>query len=282
MKSRSSETALRYTWRKLSSAKWEDVWPERLSEFADRLAITTLASAKTIRLEIFELSKNDAGRLIAEFGGSVVKQTRDWLAVSAKARTPLNIRGRLFIVSEQRQRAALKKTASSLIIPAGMAFGTGEHATTMNCLRFVADIAAGQSDPWSLLDLGCGSGILAMAARRFGAAKVEAADFDPNCVRIAKENVELNGLRGITVRKLDVLQWQPKQRWHVITANLYSTILVQIAAKLTKALASGGTLVFSGVMRGQEREVVAAFREAGLRVGEIKRQGKWIAGIATR
>jgi ribosomal protein L11 methyltransferase len=268
----------RYTWRKLSPAKWDDVWPERLAEFTDRLAITTIVGRRTSRLEIFELTKRDAERLAKEFGGTVAKQTRDWLKAPAKPRPPINVRGRLFIVTSADERPPGK---ASLIIPAGMAFGTGEHATTLNCLRFVADFASAQEGRWELLDLGCGSGVLALAARALGASRVEAGDFDPTCVRIAKDNVRVNRLRGITVKRLDVLDWNPSRTWPLITANLYSTILVQIAGKLARALAPGGTLIFSGVMRDQEREVAEAFRKAGLRVGKVKRQGKWVAGTAS-
>lgn len=268
-----------YVWRKLSPAKWDDVWPERLAEFIDRLAITALAGSKSSRLEIFALTKRNADRLLKEFGGTVTKQTRDWLKAPAKPRAPINVRGRLFIVTSKTEQP---KGKPSLIIPAGMAFGTGEHATTLNCLRFIADCAAGQSGRWEMLDLGTGSGILALAARALGAAKVEAGDFDPECVRTAKENVRLNELTGITVKRLDVFTWKPALTWPLITANLYSTILIDIAPKLARALAPGGTLVFSGVMRSQEREVVAAFRKAGLHVGDVKRQGKWIAGLASR
>jgi ribosomal protein L11 methyltransferase len=268
-----------FTWRKLSAAKWDDVWPERLSEFIDRLAITNLVDAKTSRLEIFALSKRDADRLKKEFGGTVTKHNRDWLKGPSEPRPAINVRGRLFIVTSEAERPDGK---ASLIVPAGMAFGTGEHATTLNCLRFIADFADAQSGRWEMLDLGCGSGILALAARHFGAAKVEAGDFDPQCVRIAKENVKLNGLSGIVVKRLDVLAWQPARTWSLVAANLYSTILVQITDELVRAIAPGGTLIFSGVMRSQESEVLTAFRKAGLRVSEVKRQGKWIAGLAHR
>jgi len=268
-----------YTWRKLSPTKWDDVWPERLAEFIDRLAITTLVNGRTSRLEIFALSKRDADRLVKEFGGTVSKQTRNWLTAPAKPRAPINVRGRLFIVTRRDECPAGKPC---IVIPAGMAFGTGEHATTHNCLRFIADFAETHDQKWELLDLGCGSGILALAARALGAMKVEAGDFDPHCIRIAKENVALNKLSHVAVKRLDVLDWKPTRTWPLVAANLYSTILVQIAGKLARALARGGTLIFSGVMRSQEKEVVEAFRKAGLRVTTVKRQGKWIAGLARR
>jgi ribosomal protein L11 methyltransferase len=296
-----------FTWRKLSAAKWDDVWPERLAEFADRLAITTIVGGKTSRLEIFALSRREADRIAKEFGGVVSKQTRDWMASPATPRAAINVRGKLRIVATEAELKALGGSGGALTagadgaglnvqrstsnvqrskqrvlwVPAGMAFGTGEHATTLNCLRFIADLAEGRDDAWEFLDLGCGSGILALAARALGASKVEAGDFDPACVRIAKENVRLNKLRGVAVNRMDVLEWKPDRTWPVIAANLYSTILIQIAPKLARALAPGGTLVFSGVMRQQESEVRDVFAKAGLCIGEVKRQGKWVAGLAT-
>jgi ribosomal protein L11 methyltransferase len=268
-----------FVWRKLSAAKWEDVWPERLSEFVDRLAITSFVGGKTIRLELFALTEREARRVAKEFGGTVAKQTRDWMKAPAPPRKPLSVRGRLDIVTDAIEQRAGRP---ALIVPAGMAFGTGEHATTLNCLRLLADFARERGpELWDALDLGCGSGILALAAKRLGARRVLAGDFDPACVRIARENARVNKLR-ITVRPLDVFTWEPEQTWALVAANLYSTILVGIAAKLARAMTADGVLIFSGVMRDQEREVTAAFRKAGLRIGGLKRQGKWIAGIARK
>jgi ribosomal protein L11 methyltransferase len=276
-----SDHPTRFVWRKLSAAKWEDVWPERLSEFADRLAITSLVGAKTIRLEVFELTKAQAERVQRAFGGTVSGQKRDWIRTQRAKRAPIRVRGKLAVVTSAAERAAIQGQQPILIIPAGMAFGTGEHATTATCLRLLADIADElKGQPWDLLDLGCGSGILALAARLLGASKVEAGDFDPACIRIAKENAKTNDLRGARIHKLDVLQWQPDRTWPVITANLFSSLLIQIAPKLAQALARDGRLIFSGILREQEREVVAAFTKAGLRIEHTIRQGKWIAGLA--
>jgi ribosomal protein L11 methyltransferase len=270
-----------YTWRKLSAAKWEDAWPERLSEFADRLAITTLPGKKTIRLEVFTLTKRDAERLRRAFGGSVAVQRQDWLNAPAAPRAPINVRGKLLVVSSAAERDGVGEKRPALLIPAGMAFGTGEHATTATCLRLLADAAGERAGTcWEMLDLGCGSGILALAARLLGAAQVEAGDFDPDCVRIAKENASANGIRGATIRRLDVLTWQPTGTWPVITANLFSSLHIGIAHKLARALAPGGRLIFSGILREQEKEVAAAFAKAGLRILRRVRKGKWVTGVA--
>ena len=274
-----------HVWRNLSAAQWEDAWWDRLAGVRDRLAITELAGAKTIRLEAFALTRTQAEKLRRAFGGSVSVQKTP-RAVSGETRAPIRVRDRLVVVASVRERTALAKTFASrhtLVIPAGMAFGTGDHATTSTCLRFLADISAELADaPWELLDLGTGSGILAIAARLLGARRAEAGDFDPHAVRTAKENARLNGVTGVIVRRLDVTVWQPARTWAVVAANLFSGLLVEVAPKIAAAVGPGGHLIFSGVLRAQEAEVVAAFRRAGLAVGPIVRKGKWVSGRATR
>jgi ribosomal protein L11 methyltransferase len=206
--------------------------------------------------------------------------------VSEAVTAPIRVRGRLVVVGSERVRNAEKKTAGRravLLIPAGMAFGTGDHATTATCMRMLADVSdelAGQ--PWEMLDLGTGSGILALAARLLGAQRVEAGDFDPQAVRTAKENARLNAIKGVVMKKLDVREWRPRRTWNVVTANLFSDLLMEVAPKIAAAIAARGRLVFSGILRPQEAEVVAAFRRAGLRIDSVVRKGKWVSGLATR
>jgi ribosomal protein L11 methyltransferase len=280
-----AQATRQHVWRKLSAARWEDVWWDRLSEVADRLAITALAGAKTIRLEAFQLTRSQAERLRKTFGGSVSVQ-KSQRAVSDVARAPIRVRGKLLVVGSERGRAEMVKENAHrkiLLIPAGMAFGTGDHATTSSCLRFLADVADEYAArPWDMLDLGCGSGILALAARMLGARRVDAGDFDPDAVRVARENARINHVGGVMVKKLDLRTWQPPRKWDVVAANLFSGLLVDSAPKIAAAVARKGRLVFSGVLRAQEREVVAALRGAGFRIERIVRKGKWVTGGATR
>lgn len=271
-----------HVWRKLSAAKWEDAWWDRLAGVRDRLAITELAGAKTIRLEAFALTRTQAEKLRRAFGGSVGIQKAP-RAVSAETRAPIRVRDRLIVVASVRDRAKVPGSRPVLVIPAGMAFGTGDHATTSTCLRFLADVSAELgSSPWEMLDLGCGSGILAIAARQLGARRAVAGDFDPHAVRTARENVLLNGLTGVPVKRLDVTAWTPARTWAVVAANLFSGLLVQVAPRIAAAVAPRGHLIFSGVLRVQEAEVVAAFQRAGLRIGRLVRKGKWVSGRAER
>ncbi len=269
-----------YVWRKLSGAQWEDAWWDRLAGVRDRLAVTALVGAKTIRLEAFQLTKAQAERLRKAFGGSVSAQKK-MRAVSVAVRTPIRVRGKLVVVGSAAEKPG--GGGKVLVIPAGMAFGTGDHATTSTCLRFLADVSGERAgEPWEMLDLGCGSGILAIAARMLGARRAEAGDFDPHAVRTAKENVKLNGVTGVVVRKLNVRAWQPARTWPVVAANLFSGLLVEVAPKIAAAVATGGRLVFSGVLRAQEKEVIVAFERAGLRMDRIVRKGKWVSGLGTK
>ena len=280
-----NDPAVLYVWRKLSGAQWEDSWWDRLSGVRNHLAITELAGAKTIRIEAFGLTENQAEVLRKSFGGSVNKQAAP-RAISSTPRPPIRVREKLIVVVSEAEKNALAKTAGKrqiLVIPAGMAFGTGDHATTSTCLRFLADISDEiGTQSWEVLDLGCGSAILAIAARMLGAKKAEAGDFDPHAVRTAKENLQINQVTGITVKRTDVTTWQPNRTWPVVVANLFSGLLIEVAPKIAAAIAPGGHLIFSGVLRIQEAEVLEAFRLAGLEIGRVIRKGKWVSGRARR
>lgn len=272
---------MHYVWRKLASAKWEDAWTERLTSFSDRLAISGLPGAKTLRLEVFQLRKSDAEKLRSMFGGTLALQKNVSATVPAKPRPPIVVRGKLAVIASKRERAAVKPGVPALLIPAGMAFGTGEHATTATCLRLLADVAGELAgERWEMLDLGSGSGILALAARVLGARKCVGADFDRHAVRTAKENVRANAAGSVAMKKLDVRAWTPERTWKVVAANLFSGLLIEVAPKLAAATASGGSLIFSGILRTQEAEVLAAFRRVGFRIERVVRKGKWIAGLA--
>ena len=277
--------AKRYSWRKLSSPKWSDSWLERLTFLGPtRAMVIEFPGARLARVEAHGLTAKEAQGLLKMFGGKVTEAK--WLAaVNPPMREPIRVRGRLLIVSTEAELAEHQKSGSSLpvlLIPAGMAFGTGEHATTATCLRLLADVSRELAGtPWEQLDLGSGSGILALAGSCLGAKAVEAADFDPHAVRTAKENVKVNKAKKVKVLRSDVRQWVPARTWDVVTANLFSGLLFEVAPKIAKAIVGGGRLIFSGVLREQEAEVVEALERVGLSVERVVRKGKLIAGRAS-
>ncbi|HEX5177024.1 MAG TPA: 50S ribosomal protein L11 methyltransferase, partial [Chthoniobacteraceae bacterium] len=272
-------------WRKLASAKWEDAWMERLAFVRDRLAVTIAGGARMMRLEAFALRRGEAQQLVRAFGGTMVRQRAPLpRRTEALRRAPIAIRGKLLIVSTRvasPERKGTRRRARVIYIPAEMAFGTGDHATTASCLRLIADLSAEfAGEPWELLDLGTGSGILAIAARMLGARFVKACDFDPAAVRIARANVRRNQVDRVTVVRVDVRAWRPERTWDVITANLYSELLIEVLPRIRRAIARNGTFVFSGILRTQEKPVLAALRAAQFKLVQMIRSGKWIAGRA--
>jgi ribosomal protein L11 methyltransferase len=161
-----------------------------------------------------------------------------------------------------------------------MAFGTGDHATTASCLRFLCDILPTLPHGWRALDAGTGSGLLAIAAKKLGAAEVDAFDFDPVCIRVAKQNVRANKCRHISLTVADALDVRDFSKADVVFANLYSELLIAAAPGLAGKLKPGGRLIFSGVLKTQIDEVRACLRKLGLQRQEIVTRGKWCAGMA--
>ena len=158
-------------------------------------------------------------------------------------------------------------------IDPGMAFGTGTHETTAMCVSMIEKYYQGGT----LLDVGTGSGILAIAAARLGAKGIVAVDIDPDAVRVAKENVAHNGLEGaIEVRKGDLLQGL-SQRFDFAVANILAPVICMLAAPLKAHLTPSGRFVCSGIIAEAEKDVNEALLSAGYQIDEIRHQGDWVA-----
>lgn len=269
----------RFTWSKRTPASSAEIWFETLAHLGPmRVMLTENAGAKQARIQAHGLTQKEAQELKSTHGGTVSEAT--WLtAEHPPQRAPIRVRNRFSVVSTEAERTALSEEGKlSLWIPAGLAFGTGEHATTAMCLRHLADISATKKNaPWSFLDLGTGSAILAMAAKLLGANEVLGTDFDPLALKTARENVRNNELRGVKLEQSDVLQWVPGRTWDVVAANLFSGVLIEGARNIASAVTSGGQLLLSGVLREQEDEVLAALCGQGLETEKVARKGKWIS-----
>jgi len=274
-----------HVWRKLASSKWADAWEERLRFLGpQRLALTSLPGGRSIRLEAYGVSAAEGRALVKAFGGALtILKDEAWQRPAPEMSRPLRIRGRLIIIHEPGATTPNAPPIPTLLIPGGMAFGTGEHATTASCLRFLADRSAALlRGAWTLLDLGTGTGILALAAVRLGAAGAEGIDFDPHAIRTAKANARVNGIRTATFHQADVLAWKPQLTHAVVTANLFSELLLEILPKIRRAMRPGGHVILSGILRKQEAGVVGALPAAGLSLLKLTRRGKWIALLAHR
>ena len=277
----------RFVWRKLSTVKWEDTWMERLGWLGQRLVMFTLPNSRSLRIEAYHVTRTEADTLVSAFGGTLrVARPLTRKELEPKPRPPLRVRGRLLVVSTEKELALARKQHAktpALLIPATVAFGTGEHATTASCLRMIADVAHElRGTEWDALDLGTGSGILAFAARIFGARKVEASDFDATAVRVAKENAAANNITGVRFIRSDLLKWTAPRQWPVVLANVFSTTLIAAAPRIAGAVEKGGRLILSGILRTQEGEVLAAFRKQGCRLERAVRKGKWVTLLTRR
>ena len=278
-----SQSAL--AWRKICHEKWVDSWQERLLWLGSaRLVVTQFSGSKRVRLEIYDVTRSEAAVLKKEFGGEIRNLSRsnaDWVK-SIVQKKPIPIRGRLRIVNLEPE-AGQTLDGDVIFVPASLAFGTGEHATTAGCLRLLCDIVPADQTGWTFLDAGTGTGILALAAAKLGADRIDAFDADAIAVRTAKQNARLNGLSGkLRIWRQDVLKFQPESVYDVVTANLYSVLLRQSLPKLVKAARKDGFLIFSGILRDQEAEVKEWLREKKLDLQESRRRGKWTTILARK
>ncbi len=270
-----------FVWSKLSSTKWEDAWEERFHAAANtNLVISKLPGGTRIRVEVYCHRETNAKAIQKQFGGSIreLKQ-QNWAAVSAKSLQPIHVRGKLIIAHTETLAEELRRTQPNqhvLCIPGEMAFGTGDHATTSTCLRLLVDYATAQKgEPWDLLDLGCGTGILALAGKLLGAGTVDACDYDPAAVTISKKNTKLNGLRKINFFKQDVLDWQPSRTYDLIAANIFHDVLTAALPKISAAAKLGGTILISGILVTQLQSCLDAGTAAGLTFEPAIIKGKW-------
>jgi ribosomal protein L11 methyltransferase len=276
--------APRFVWRKLASAKWADAWVERLRGLdPSRLAIIQMAGAKGLRLEYYCQNQAEAKNLRARFGGAIRPlRPESWTSGTVAAHVkPLRFGAALIVTGRDEELEALRKSfpdRAVLCIPAALAFGSGEHATTSMCLRFIVECAARRAGTrWEMLDLGTGSGVLALAARALRARTSRGFDYDPPCVRTARENARRNGITHATFTAADALEWTPLRRWDLITANLFMNVLVEILPKLRRALSPGGDLILSGLLADQTAEVLRCAESAGLALVASRRRGRWRA-----
>lgn len=278
-----------YLWQRLATPDWWNANELRVrDEAGNNLAIIERPGRKQLVVEVSCKSQAQVSRLRREFGGRIVKLPSDWRKRFARLQRekPLRIGKRLVInnaeealVSRSRleRKISRHRGPSHLVIPAGAAFGTGQHSTTAMSLRLLEQLTAGWPPGWSMMDLGTGTGILALAAKRLGASRVIGLDIDPIAISTAKANARLNRILDISFEIADVLKWRPPREVNLVTANLFSELLIAVLPKLRDL----PWLILSGVMRAQEAEVTRALKQNNFAVLKIRRRGKWIAMLVT-
>jgi ribosomal protein L11 methyltransferase len=186
--------------------------------------------------------------------------------------------GRSLVVVPPWDRAHHGKRRRIVIHP-GMAFGTGQHATTLACLEAIEDLTA--TPPARALDLGTGTGVLALALARRGVRRVDAIDTDPQAVAAARDNVRRNRL-GERIRVSSRPLRPPARPYPLAVANIYVDALVALEPTLAATVAPGGHLVASGVLRAQQGRLRNAYGPARWRLVRARRLGSWVTTIFAR
>jgi ribosomal protein L11 methyltransferase len=201
---------------------------------------------------------------------------QDWNETWKKAIQPINVGEDMIILppwdSNETDRMAL-------IIDPGMAFGTGHHETTRFCLVTIERLSR-LSGKGRFLDVGTGTGILAIAARKFGFGQAVGVDTDPLAVDAAKRNAALNNFGDIEIYEGGIEK--SSGLFNLVAANLLSGIIISIAEEIEKRMAPDAIALLSGIMAGQEDDVIAAFAGLGLRAGEKLPDGNWVSLVIRR
>lgn len=188
--------------------------------------------------------------------------------------------GRALLVKPSWIKRPPRKNQAVVVLDPGLSFGTGQHATTSFCLHEIVRCLNAESRQ-SFLDVGTGSGILAIAAAKLGYQPVHAFDFDPECVRIASANARMNRVGDklkITHGDATKLPLKPKRRYDLVCANLISTLLIAERRRIVAHLNRGGTLVLAGILKSEFGLVQSAFEGLGLKLIAAKVEKEWRSG----
>ncbi|MBX3277564.1 MAG: 50S ribosomal protein L11 methyltransferase [Acidobacteria bacterium] len=198
---------------------------------------------------------------------------QDWLAEWKKGYEPVAVGERLLIVPSWKRDETGAVDRVVVQIDPGLAFGTGTHETTRGCLEMLERYWRGGA----MLDVGTGTGILAMAAIKLRpGARVTGFDVDPEAVEVARENAEINGVADELEIEVNKLSFYNGSEFDLVTANLTADVLVPMSRDFSGVMKSGGVLIASGILTEQREEVESAFAAAGFVVMERMPDGEWV------
>lgn len=203
-------------------------------------------------------------------------EQEDWQNGWRKYYHPMDVGERLAIVPSWQE---YETGRTKLVLDPGLAFGTGGHETTYLCLEALDRLVRGGE---RVLDIGTGSGILAIAALKLGAAAAEGVDIDPVAVRTAGENAALNGVSGRLKVLVGDLSDQASGTYQIVTANIVANAIISLAPAVPGLLAEGGVFIASGIIDTRRDEVAAALQAAGLAVRELHEKRGWVCIVCAK
>ena len=279
---------LHYKSPKRDAEKQYELLDHAFEDEAFPLAITEVDEANAIyevSLYVDELEKNSVlprfARVLGVNENNIeieVLPDIDWVSHSLEGLNP--VRAGRFFVHGSHDRDKVKPGDLAIEIDAGQAFGTGHHGTTVGCLELIADVMEHEK-PQNALDLGTGSGILAIGIALIKPIRILATDIDPIAIKVAKENFALNGvaktITAITATGLDDEEIKKRVPFDLIVANILANPLIELAPQMVPALKKGGSIVLSGILEEQHDRVVKAFEAAGAKYIKTLHHEGWVA-----
>ena len=218
---------------------------------------------------------------------SVPLKENDWATSWQKYYKPLSVGQRLYIVPQWERTEPVPEGRTAVYLNPGLTFGTGSHASTQLCLEAVESLVRSGDQ---VLDLGCGSGILSIAALCLGAKFAAGVDIDPKAADVAYENAALNGIgpdryrvrAGNVLADHGLVEQLAGQQYQLVLANIVADVIIPLSAFVGRFMAPGAHFVCSGIIDTRSDEVERALTGNGLAVVEKKEKNGWCAFIATR
>ena len=204
---------------------------------------------------------------------SVNLEDRDWIRAWMDSFKPLKFGKRLWICPTWCK--VPEPDAVTVMLDPGLAFGTGTHPTTSLCLEWLDSLDLTDK---TVLDYGCGSGILAIASKMYGAPTVVGVDNDASVIQVAKDNAEHNGISDITFYEGSASDID--QKFDIVAANILANVIVSIMDDLTKLCLNSSKLILSGIMTDQNERVINSLKQHNFEVSEILSEENWSAIIA--
>lgn len=241
---------------------------------------------RTATVEVLYSEAPDVA-LLSKVTGHVVAAEplpdQDWIKLSQEGLPP--VRAGRFFVYGAHDAGQVPRGAIAMRIEAGLAFGTGHHETTALCLAALSNLAKRRRFK-RVLDLGCGTGLLAIGAAKLWRKRVVASDIDPVAVEVTLDNARANGaaplVRAVTADGLTHPAIRDRAPYDLIVANILASPLTMLAPSIVRSLAKGGMLVLSGLLTNQENLVVSFYTPHGLILRARHRDGPWSALVLER
>ncbi len=250
-------------------AQLAETMPEEVQVKAWYASAGDALEAQNVIRRLTRNNEMDLGALT--FSTSAVAD-EDWAENWKKYYKPMRVGKRLVIKPSWEEYAELPGDLLIHLDP-GMAFGTGTHETTRLCLEMIESHYQGGA----ALDIGTGSGILAIALARLGSGPVLAVDIDPVAVKAATDNIALNELSHTVKTVAGNLLDQAKGKYAFITANILADVIIRLSEPLRSLMAPGARFLASGIIRDRAEDVLAVYEGAGYRLAERREMGEWVA-----